>query len=83
MSKRKVTFYRQVTGVEEVKMMLHDDDIANFKTMSEEDAHHIVEEAYCDGLCFADTEILECEYPHAIEVDGEYIDISAYTKENG
>ena len=82
MSKRKVTFYRHVTGVEEIKMMV-DTDIDDPNTMTEEEAHEIVNQAVQDGTSFVDLELLEVEYPHAMDVDGDYVDFSAYMKENG
>ena len=84
--KRRVTFHRMITGVEDVTIMM-DADI-DLNTLTEDKAYDMVEDALACNTAMVDTVVTECEYPHSVsaKVNGkidEYIDFSKYAKENG
>ena len=79
--KRRVTFHRHVTGVEDITMLL--DDNIDLTTMTSELADALISGAILDGTCVVDHELIEQDLPHSVHTDSEYIDFSAYAKENG
>lgn len=74
MGKRSITLYRNVTGVESIMLMVDDD--LDLKSLDEEQAGKLVREAFDDGTCFADTEILDIDLPHGLHANGIYMDFT-------
>lgn len=81
MGKRRVTFHRNVTGVQSITMMV-DDDI-DLTLVTEDGVNDLIESAGRVGIHTSDVEILETDPPHALAVNGSDVLFSFYHKDNG